>query len=113
MPEGSEDINDCSFSYETTDNGPVELQVLKIGTLAGLHAQVKTYQMTSVGINAVDQAKVEVSQSFERALVPIFQFAVFYDNDLEIAPGPDMNLIGRVHTNSNLWLQAGKAGAQW
>ncbi len=39
--------------------------------------------------------------------MPIFQFAVFYGNDLEIAPGPDMTLIGRVHSNGNLWLQAG------
>ena len=55
----------------------------------------------------MENAKVTLSQSFETALVPIFQFAVFYDNDLEINPGPDMNLTGRVHTNSDLYLQAG------
>jgi hypothetical protein len=30
---------------------------------------------------------------------------VFYGNDLEIAPGADMTLFGRVHSNGNLWLQ--------
>ena len=38
---------------------------------------------------------------------PIFQFAVFYDEDLEILPGPDMILGGRVHTNADLYLGCG------
>ncbi len=50
---------------------------------------------------------MQLTQTFERALVPIFQFAVFYGNDLEIAPGPTMSLLGRVHSNGSLWLQAG------
>ena len=63
--------------------------------------------MTSIAVNPEMRSRVMLQQSFETALVPIFQFAVFYGNDLEIAPGPDMNLIGRVHSNGNLWLQAG------
>jgi hypothetical protein len=39
--------------------------------------------------------------------VPIFQFAVFYTGDLEINPGPDMTLGGRVHTNGDLYLNCG------
>ena len=38
---------------------------------------------------------------------PIFQFAVFYDKDLEILPGPDMTLRGRVHTNRDLYIGSG------
>lgn len=106
MPTGTDQINGCNYIYKTEDLGPVELRALSNGTLAGLQAQVKTYQMVSVGINPVDYATVSISQSFERALVPLFQFAVFYDNDLEIAPGADMKLIGRVHTNGSLYLQA-------
>jgi hypothetical protein len=41
------------------------------------------------------------------ALIPIFQFAVFYEYDLEIAPGADMTLGGRVHTNKDMYVQAG------
>ena len=36
--------------------------------------------------------------------MPIFQFAVFYQSDLEIYPGPAMTLGGRVHTNGNMYL---------
>jgi N4-(beta-N-acetylglucosaminyl)-L-asparaginase len=35
---------------------------------------------------------------------PLFQYAVFYDSDLEILPGPDMTIRGRVHTNRDMYL---------
>jgi hypothetical protein len=38
---------------------------------------------------------------------PVFQFAVFYTNDLEINPGPNMTLGGRVHTNQDMYLNCG------
>jgi len=44
---------------------------------------------------------------FKSRLVPMFQFAAFYDKDLEILPGPTMTLNGRVHTNGDLYLNAG------
>jgi hypothetical protein len=34
----------------------------------------------------------------------LFQFAAFYDKDLEILPGPTMTLNGPVHTNRDLYL---------
>ncbi|MFO0980825.1 MAG: hypothetical protein U1E76_03585 [Planctomycetota bacterium] len=43
----------------------------------------------------------------EAALTPIFQYAVFYDNDLEILPGQNMTLSGRVHSNSNIYVGTG------
>ncbi|WP_242018084.1 hypothetical protein [Synechocystis sp. FACHB-383] len=38
--------------------------------------------------------------------IPMFQFAAFYLNDLEILPGPNMTLNGPVHTNGSLFLGA-------
>lgn len=38
---------------------------------------------------------------------PVFQFAVFYTDDLEINPGPSMSLGGRVHTNRDMYLNCG------
>ena len=107
MPEGDETVNSCRLVYTTEDNGAPTQRTLSTGTLAGLHALVKSFTMTSMAMNQEMRSRVMLQQSFETALVPIFQFAVFYGNDLEIAPGPDMSLIGRVHSNGNLWLQAG------
>jgi Tfp pilus assembly protein PilX len=106
MPSGSETINNCLVTYNSSDNGPATQDVLSNGTLVGLHALVKSFTMTSIASNSSYNATVQVSQTFEAALVPIFQFAVFYNNDLEIAPGPAMILAGRVHTNGDMWLQS-------
>ncbi len=38
---------------------------------------------------------------------PLFQFAVFYTDDLEVQPGPDMTLGGRVHSNGDMFLGTG------
>lgn len=36
--------------------------------------------------------------------VPLYQFAIFYHPDLELHPGPEMDVRGPVHTNGKLWL---------
>lgn len=43
---------------------------------------------------------------FKSRLVPLFQFAAFYNKDLEILPGPAMTLAGPVHTNGYFYLNA-------
>lgn len=106
MPRGTEEINGCVVSYAVIDDGPVVQKPLSQGALAGLNARVKSFKTNSIGISPIDHSKVIMSQSFETALVPVFQFAVFYGNDLEIAPGPDMTLIGRVHSNGDLYIQS-------
>lgn len=48
-----------------------------------------------------------VSRVIEASLTPLFQYAVFYNADLEILPGPDMTLTGRVHSNRDMYLGCG------
>ena len=38
--------------------------------------------------------------------IPLFQFGVFYEKDLEIHNGPPMTFAGWVHTNGNLYLSS-------
>jgi hypothetical protein len=45
-----------------------------------------------------------VEQKLQLASIPIFQFAIFYSMDLEINPGPEMTITGKVHGNANLYL---------
>jgi hypothetical protein len=107
LPEGEDDINGCSVLYTTTPDGGATSEVLTTGTLSGLHALVQSYTLQSTGTSGDNSSEVELQQQFKAALVPIFQFAVFYGQDLEIAPGPEMNLLGRVHSNQDLYIQAG------
>ncbi len=41
-------------------------------------------------------------QDLQIAMIPLFQFAVFYNMDMEFGPGPNMVISGPVHTNGNL-----------
>jgi len=107
LPVGKIELNDCTVHYLVRDDGPAVSKVLSSGALTGLHALTKSFSVTSTASSSVDNASILMEENFEVSLVPIFQFAVFYENDLEIAPGPDMNLCGRVHTNSDLYIQAG------
>lgn len=93
------------YGYFTTDNGAATVQTLTQGSYKGLYGLVKSFTISSVGVDSISQAGAEVRMQMEDALIPVFQFAVFYEYDLEIAPGPSMTLGGRVHTNHDMYLQ--------
>lgn len=73
----------------------------------GLHAQSYVYRIRSLARGGDGRPEAIVEMEFSSLLVPMFQFAAFYDKDLEILPGPPMNLGGPVHTNGDLYLDAG------
>jgi len=52
-----------------------------------------------------------VYQSINFALIPLFQYAIFYNMDLEINPGASMTIKGRVHSNGNLWATGNSSGS--
>lgn len=109
MPSDSNTINGCAFAYETNDDGPAVQKQLTSGTLAGLNAMVKTFTISSTGSNDAERAKVTLTQNFEAANIPIFQFAIFYDDELWASPAEAMVVNGRVHSNSDICLQASKS----
>jgi len=90
--------------YNTASNGAAVQKSLTAGSYAGLYALVKGFTITSEATENTTGEKSKITQVVEDGLVPIFQFAVFYEGDLEIHPGPIMTLGGRVHTNSNMYL---------
>ena len=51
-----------------------------------------------------ERVEAVVEMHFNSRLVPVFQFAAFYDKDLEILPNPGWTLSGPVHTNGDLYL---------
>ncbi len=69
-----------------------------------LNAQEYRYTASSVARNPRGTTEANLELQFKSRLVPLFQFAAFYDKDLEILPGPSMTLAGPVHTNGDLYL---------
>jgi type II secretory pathway pseudopilin PulG len=87
--------------------GTAQRDSIRSGSMQGLFA---TYASYDLDITARDRAD-NIARSIVRVetqLVPIFQFGVFYNNDLEILPGDSMVFAGRVHTNGNLYLCASR-----
>ena len=101
-------INNCLVSFETIDNGPATTEKVTSGSLAGLNAFIKSFSVTSTSVNQTDFAKATVSQTFETVMVPIFQWAVFFDDELWAQPAFNLSVDGRVHVNGDMHLQAVK-----
>ena len=73
---------------------------------SGLNATQYHYVVNSHATNTIGDTEASVGAEFLVGYIPLFQFVAFYKNDLEIAPGPEMHLQGRVHTNGDLYLDA-------
>ncbi len=73
----------------------------------GLRGMAATYRVLSNAKVAANRQpiKAAMKQEVQVASIPIFQFAIFYAVDLEINPGPLMNITGRVHSNSTLYTE--------
>jgi len=92
----------------TTIGSPVP-RTITYGPFSGL---VGLNQQIDIGITATDPAnnRAQVVVSANAQSIPLFQFGVFYNEDLEIHNGPDMEFAGWVHTNANLYLTPGGSG---
>ncbi len=77
----------------------------------GLNAIVHSYTLTSTATNALGFTEASVSNQFFANLIPMFQFAAFYKNDLEVLPAPPAVINGRLHTNANLYLNSESCGS--
>src|SRR6185503_10095788 len=75
-----------------------------ISQYQGLSGYAATYRITSYAQSIQGRYKpsAAVQQDIQLAVVPVFQFTIFYNMDMEICPGPNMTVKGRVHSNGNL-----------
>jgi len=83
-------------------NGAFPTVTVQSGPLAGLTAAVQPYTLTTIATSA--SAQVQLTRTMNNYLVPIFQFGMFSNEDMEIHPGPAFTFNGRVHANGNLYL---------
>ena len=72
----------------------------------GLQGFVQNCQIISVATpnNALYSVPATVSQTFQAASIPIFQFAIFYNLNMEMDPTPVMAVTGPVYCNQSMWI---------
>lgn len=74
------------------------------GPFSGLVASVTPYLLDTTATQISTGAQVELQRKINNYLVPIFQFGMFSNDDLEFHPGPPFAFNGRVHANGNLYI---------
>jgi len=94
-----------TYINEDPDN-PVITTIPPGELYQNLSAQEYRYTANSVSENNFHDREALLQLRFKSRLVPLFQFAAFYNKDLEILPGPAMTLSGPVHTNGDLYLNS-------
>jgi len=109
-------ISPLSISgYTIVESSPIALvagsQKTKTasGTYNGLTAWCQRFTVTTTAQDNNGRAKATVMRVVEDQLIPLFQFAVFYNGPLEILPGQNMTIggtNGRIHSNSDIYLAA-------
>ena len=90
----SQGITNNAFPTVTIPSGP----------FTGLLASVAPYRLSSTVRHEDTRTEVKLEREVNNYLVPLFQFGMFSDNDLEIHPGPPFIFNGHIHTNGNLYL---------
>jgi hypothetical protein len=80
---------------------------------SGLWGQGQNCEITSTATTVGQRYPVAstVSQTVWFGTIPLFQFAIFYNQDLEINPGSAMTINGRVHSNYNIWATGSSASS--
>jgi Tfp pilus assembly protein PilX len=77
----------------------------------GMLYQGYQYDVFSTAYNNNNLPAAILQMRFTSRLVPLFQFAIFYDKDLEFSNTATLTVGGRVHTNYDLYLNAGGGGS--
>jgi len=105
-PPSISGFNFDTFSVAASGNSAVK--TITTGPYAGLNSVSTPYTITSqTSGTGSDSGTVRLTQSVEDQLIPLFQFGVFYDGDLETFPGPSMTFNGRIHSNKDIYISPG------
>ncbi len=90
--------------YRILKVGAMTEEQISQGDYAGLRGYVQRYSVEAQANS--NRRNAVVSREIQHQFIPLFQFGVFYEGDLEIFPGPLMTFAGPIHTNSNLYMGA-------
>jgi hypothetical protein len=91
-------------TYQVLKMGTLTQELITSGDYTGLNGYVQRYQIRA-GVSS-ERRTSEIVREIQHQFIPLFQFGVFYEKDLEIFPGPLMTFTGPIHTNANLYMGA-------
>jgi hypothetical protein len=82
--------------------------VITQGSVAvGSEGHYQIYTITAGAMNTNTGNSAVLQQSLQAVGLPLIRFGVFYQDDLEMNPGPNMTMAGPVHCNANMYISPG------
>jgi hypothetical protein len=106
LPNDTFLVGNYGVRYVVTKPGATKTKTLTAGAYKGLIGLSDEYEITAIASSANQKVVTTLQMTVDASVIPIYQFAVFYEGDLEIAPGPAMVLGGRVHSNADMYLES-------
>jgi hypothetical protein len=76
------------------------------GAYQGMTAMATNYTLM-VNARTTSGQEVTLKRTTQTVGIPMFQFGIWSDTDMDFFPGPTFNFGGRTHTNGNLFLAGG------
>jgi hypothetical protein len=92
-----------TFTPDPNGNPLATTHTILTGQNAGLVGLLTPYTLQVTAVTP-QGSEVKLQRVVQTAAIPIFQFGMFSQTDLDFFAGPDFSFGGRVHTNGNLWL---------
>ena len=92
-------------SFSVVRDGSVQTERITDGPFAGLFSRTQIVEITTEAVSP-DYTSSSVMVTAKAQAIPIFQFGVFFEKDLEITNGPRMDFAGWVHSNGNIYLNS-------
>ena len=93
-------------SITLDSSAPSGTVTIPTGPFSGLIASVNPYVLDTTVRQTASGAEVHLQRRVNNYLVPIFQFGMFSNEDIELYPLPPMAINGRVHANGNIYASA-------
>lgn len=99
------DTNNSSTNQISANIGPESTYTVPLTSqYQGLrgYEQTVTLTATATPVNGV-AVPAQVTETIEFAFIPLFQFAIFYNMNLEIAAAQTLGIVGPVYSNGGIW----------
>ena len=92
-------------SFSVVKDGATTMERITDGEYAGLFSITQVVEITAEAVSS-DYTTSSVMVTAKAQAIPIFQFGVFFEKDLEITNGPRLDFDGWVHSNGNIYLNS-------
>lgn len=87
-----------------------QVVVLTGGPYSGLNAIRDSWRLRSTVTDDSNGTQIQLTRNVLNNRIPIFQFGIFYDDDLELFRPPLFSFGGRVHSNRHFFVSPGSEG---